>query len=53
MAELQIPPSINDTRSQALMDLVERLGEIDLDPASRLSDRFRSRRRVALSRLAV
>ena len=32
MAELQIPPSINDTRSQALMDLVERLGEIDLTP---------------------
>ncbi len=30
MAELQIPPSINDTRSQALMTLVERLGAIDL-----------------------
>src|SRR2546421_866000 len=32
MAELQIPPSINDSRSQALMDLVKRLGEIDLAP---------------------
>src|SRR5580700_10929086 len=32
MAELQIPPSIDDTRSQALMTLVERLGAIDLTP---------------------
>jgi P2-related tail formation protein len=32
MADLQIPPSINDSRSQALMDLVGRLGEIDLTP---------------------
>ncbi len=32
MAELQIPSSINDSRSQALMDLIERLGEIDLTP---------------------
>jgi P2-related tail formation protein len=32
MAELQIPPSINDSRSQALMTLVRRLGEIDLTP---------------------
>src|SRR5579864_1955587 len=32
MAELQIPPSINDSRSQALMDLVARLGQIDLTP---------------------
>jgi P2-related tail formation protein len=32
MAELQIPPSIKDSRSQALMDLVQRLGEIDLTP---------------------
>ncbi len=32
MAELQIPPSINDSRSRALMDLVARLGEIDLAP---------------------
>ncbi len=30
MAELQIPPSINDARSRALMDLVGRLGQIDL-----------------------
>ena len=32
MAELQIPPSINDSRSRALMELVARLGEIDLTP---------------------
>src|ERR1700683_5344164 len=32
MAELQIPPSINDTRSQALMTLIERLDAIDLSP---------------------
>ena len=32
MAELQVPPSINDTRSQALMTLIERLGAIDLTP---------------------
>ena len=32
MAELQIPPSINDTRSQALMVLIERLNAIDLTP---------------------
>lgn len=32
MAELQIPPSINDSRSQALLTLVERLSEIDLTP---------------------
>ena len=32
MAELQIPPSINDSRSRALMELVKRLGEIDLTP---------------------
>ena len=30
MAELQIPPSINDSRSQALLALVDRLGQIDL-----------------------
>src|SRR6202050_3483678 len=32
MAELQIPPSINDTRSQALLALVDRLGQLDLGP---------------------
>src|SRR5579872_377619 len=32
MAELQIPPSIDDTRSQALMTLIERLDELDLTP---------------------
>ena len=32
MAELQIPPSINDSRSQALMVLIERLGAFDLTP---------------------
>jgi P2-related tail formation protein len=32
MAELQIPPSINDSRSQALMTLIERLDAIDLSP---------------------
>jgi P2-related tail formation protein len=32
MAELQIPPSINDSRSQALMVLIERLAAIDLTP---------------------
>ncbi len=32
MAELQIPSSIDDSRSQALMGLIERLGEIDLTP---------------------
>jgi len=32
MPELQIPPSINDSRSQALMSLVKRLGAIDLTP---------------------
>jgi P2-related tail formation protein len=32
MPNLQIPSSINDTRSQALMGLIERLGEIDLTP---------------------
>jgi P2-related tail formation protein len=32
VAELQIPPSINDSRSQALMGLVARLGAIDLTP---------------------
>ena len=32
MAEPQIPPSINDSRSQALMDLVNRLGDLDLTP---------------------
>jgi P2-related tail formation protein len=32
MAELQSPSSINDTRSQALMLLIERLGNIDLTP---------------------
>jgi P2-related tail formation protein len=32
MAELQIPPSINDSRSQALLALVDRLGQIDLGP---------------------
>ncbi len=32
MAELQIPPSINDDRSQALMVLVDRLGSVDLTP---------------------
>lgn len=32
MAELQIPPSINDDRSQALMVLIERLDALDLSP---------------------
>src|ERR1700686_3604361 len=32
MAELQLPPSINDSRSSALMDLVARLAAIDLTP---------------------
>lgn len=32
MAELQIAPSINDTRSRALLSLIERLGDIDLVP---------------------
>src|SRR5579862_2536177 len=32
MPELQVPPSINDTRSQALMTLVERLDSLDLTP---------------------
>ena len=32
MAELQVPPSINDSRSQALMELIERLDTIDLTP---------------------
>jgi P2-related tail formation protein len=32
MPELQIPSSINDSRSQALMILIERLGNIDLTP---------------------
>jgi len=32
MAELQIPPSINDTRSRALLALVDRLGQLDLGP---------------------
>jgi P2-related tail formation protein len=32
MAELQIPASINDRRSRALMVLIERLGSIDLTP---------------------
>ena len=32
MPELQIPSSINDERSQALMNLIERLGQIDLAP---------------------
>src|SRR5579864_6144170 len=32
MADLQIPPSINDSRSRAIMDLVKRLGGIDLVP---------------------
>jgi len=32
MAELQIPPSISDSRSQALMSLIERLSAIDLSP---------------------
>ncbi len=32
MSELQIPPSINDRRSQALLDLVNRLGDLDLTP---------------------
>jgi P2-related tail formation protein len=32
MAELQIPPSINDSRSRALLVLVERLDNVDLTP---------------------
>ena len=32
MAELQIPPSINDSRSRALLPIVERLGAIDVVP---------------------
>lgn len=32
MVEIQIPPSINDSRSRALMELVERLGALDLTP---------------------
>ena len=32
MAELQIPPSIDDSRSQALMTLIERLDDLDLTP---------------------
>ena len=32
MAELQIPPSIDDARSRALLRLAERLGAIDLVP---------------------
>ena len=32
MAENQIPPSINDTRSQALAQLAGRLGQVDLVP---------------------
>jgi len=32
MADLQVQPSINDTRAQALLALIERLGEIDLSP---------------------
>ena len=32
MAELQIPPSINDARSRALLALVDRLGQLDLGP---------------------
>lgn len=32
MADLQIAPSINDTRSRALLSIVERLGQIDLVP---------------------
>ena len=32
MAELQIPPSINDSRSRALLTLVDRLAQLDLGP---------------------
>lgn len=32
MAELQIPPSIDDERSRALLELIRRLGAIDLVP---------------------
>ena len=32
MAELQIPPSIDDSRSQALLVLIERLDDLDLTP---------------------
>jgi P2-related tail formation protein len=32
MAHLQIQPSINDARSAALLDLIERLGALDLTP---------------------
>ena len=32
MAELQIQPSINDARSQAHLDLIERLSDLDLSP---------------------
>jgi P2-related tail formation protein len=32
MPELEIPPSINDSRSQALLVLIERLGALDLTP---------------------
>jgi P2-related tail formation protein len=32
MAQLQIPPSIKDLRSQSLLALIERLGAIDLTP---------------------
>ena len=30
--DLQLPPSINDTRSKALLALINRLGAIDLTP---------------------
>jgi P2-related tail formation protein len=32
MAHLQVQPSINDARSAALLDLIERLGALDLTP---------------------
>jgi P2-related tail formation protein len=32
MAKLQVQPSINDTRSQAMLALIERLGHLDLSP---------------------
>jgi len=32
MADLQVQPSINDSRGQALLVLIERLGQIDLSP---------------------
>ena len=53
MAQLQLPPSINDLRSQSLLATIERLDALDLTPSAVLPPRLGSGFGADLSGLAI